>query len=370
MLNYASSLTSHTAWGKNNEIVAKMTTRLAALGVLTKAGRVVVLLRDADFDQLNSTSFLEALPRSGHTVGIAIDGKIVLMRQYSGWDTAFHEVLHTLPYVWSTDEMSSECDRDYHNFADDGVANGVRLYSKGKLVARTVITHKTAILGRGDEGFYIAQCTYAHLVHQLTLKNDPATLFVRAIVRQNGTASFEPLYTQDGYLDVPAKSGTWAIVVRDARGRQLQRAPFTPNWDVHSLKSHRNAESVFFRFPLSASAARVEVRGPRGVAAQVKLSSAPPSLSVTGPSAARAIAPAALRVHVTWRAATSNGAAPLASVLYSTDGKLYELQSFEKAGSSFDVRLASHAKQHHIKIIVSDGTRSSEREIVLKPSGR
>jgi hypothetical protein len=258
--------------------------------------------------------------------------------------------------------MENECGRDYHNLADDGVANGVRMYKSGALVPRAILAGNTAILGKDLADFYIAQCTYAHLAQQLQLNNDPKTLFVRATAAQNGSGSFDPLYTVDGELDEPQPSGTWALVLRDAAGRQLQRAAFTPNWDISRLRAHRNLESVFFRFPMRANVASVELRGPRGVVARDTLSPSPPVVTIVAPAS---VARGTRRVPIAWRTRTAGGRAALATVLYSTNGKLYAMQSFEQTESAFNVKLDPRAVEHWIKVIVTDGTRSGEREIVL-----
>jgi hypothetical protein len=363
-IDYSSSLKAWTSKGERSELAAKLTSRLSALAVLTKAGRVVVDLRDDDFDELDPPSYPDG-PSGDQAVsiGMAINQKVILMRVKSPWDTALHEIIHTLPFLWSSDEMENECGRDYHNLADDGVANGVRMYKSGALVPRAILAGNTAILGKDLADFYIAQCTYAHLAQQLQLNNDPKTLFVRATAAQNGSGSFDPLYTVDGELDEPQPSGTWALVLRDAAGRQLQRAAFTPNWDISRLRAHRNLESVFFRFPMRAGVASVELRGPHGVAARETLSPAPPAVTVSAP---KSVAAGARRVRIAWQSVTAGGREPLASVLYSTDGKIYALQSLEQPGSSFTVALDPSASKHWIKVIVSDGTRSGEREVVLR----
>jgi len=362
LLDYSAVVTNWLATYKQDQLIANLTSRLTALGVLTKAGRVIVVLRDGDFDSMRPLSWLESLVIKGSVVGDAINAKVVLVREFTSWTTPFHELLHTLPYLWSTDQMESECGQGYHNFADTGVANGVRMYAKGVAIPRAVVAGATAILGRLDEHFYIAQCTYAHLAQQLQGSNDPQTLFVRATAARNGRGGFDPLYTLDGEIDTPAKTGTWAIVLRDAAGRQLQRAPFTPNWDVATLRAHRNFESVFFRFPMRANVASVELRGPRGVVARDTLSPSPPVVTIVAPAS---VARGTRRVPIAWRTRTAGGRAALATVLYSTNGKLYAMQSFEQTESAFNVKLDPRAVEHWIKVIVTDGTRSGEREIVL-----
>jgi hypothetical protein len=348
---------------RQSEFAARLITQLQAYGILGNVGRIVVELRDDDFDTLNPFAFSETLFHGSSVVGISIDNKVVIKRGSSGWFSALHELLHTMPYLWSTDQMKETCGSDYHNNADTGVANGVRLYRHGGPV-RERMEHREAILGRGDDDDgYIAQCTYAHLTEYLQHVSDPPTLFVRAIVRREGGSEFEPFYTQDGSTDTPAARGTWSFVVRDARGKALRRAPFTPDWDLAALRHHRDVDAIAFRFPLDPMAASVELRSNKGVVLRRSIEGAAPRLALTAPSEVT-VAKGTTHLHVAWKA--SGGRGPLStSVLYSNGPTTYGVQSFEQPGSSFDVRLDPKAATHRIKVIVTDGARSAQREIRL-----
>jgi hypothetical protein len=358
------ALASHFSFTKQSELVARVTARVNALAALSKAGRIVVILRDEDFDEFNPTSFLEYFSK-GKVVGIAIDSKVVLMRHYSGWDTAYHELLHTLPYLWSSSEMKSDCSRDYHNGADDGVANGVRIYVDGKLGNREWVDHKTAILGKGDDGFFVAQCTYAHLATALQKPFDPKTLLVRFTARENGATTFDPFYSLDGIVDAPQSAGTWLVTLRDAAGRALAVTHFTPNWDRSELRAHRDVESFAFRFADVRSATRVEIGSPHGIVATANLAPSGPALSIDAPADGAHLG-GATSVRVRWHASDPSGAKLFANVRISNDGKLYDLRAFETDATTLTVPFPAAATSERIGVIVTNGTRSTEREITVR----
>jgi len=71
-------------------------------------------------------------------------------------------------------------------------------------------------------------------------------------------------------------------------------------------------------------------------------------------------------VHVTWEATATGGAPLLYSVLYSSDGGANYLdQSFEQKETAFDVTVDLKGRDHRVKIIATDGTRSAEAVIPL-----
>ena len=72
--------------------------------------------------------------------------------------------------------------------------------------------------------------------------------------------------------------------------------------------------------------------------------------------------PVAGKVRVHWAAASSSRLPLVATVLYSADGGTLVEQAFETKGSSFDVTLDRGAHRHHIRVMVTDGSRSVQAD--------
>jgi len=144
---------------------------------------------------------------------------------------------------------------------------------------------------------------------------------------------------------------------------------------------------------LTPDLARVDVVGPGGVLASQQLSAQAPVVRITQPKpptpptphgavaashgavaashgavaashgAVEFIRPSpAGTVHVAWTVTPSNNI--LSSVLYSSDGgKTWIDRDFEDKITSFDVLLEPHVHKHQVKIVVTDGTRSSSQVV-------
>jgi hypothetical protein len=129
-------------------------------------------------------------------------------------------------------------------------------------------------------------------------------------------------------------------------------------------KGRSQPHRVGYRIPLTPTLARVDVVGPGGaVLASQQLSAQPPAIHITRPVATELIRPSNGTVHVAWTV-QPNSATTLSSVLYSSDnGKTWIDRVFETKATSFDVLLEPHVRKHQVKIVVTDGTRSSSQVV-------
>jgi hypothetical protein len=106
---------------------------------------------------------------------------------------------------------------------------------------------------------------------------------------------------------------------------------------------------------------QVELVGPGGVLDRRQLNPEPPAIEITSPTDQARVTPTGGKVRVTWKATASQGATLLYSVLYSPNGgKDWLDQAFEQKDTALDVRLDPKGKDHWIKIVATDGTRSAE----------
>jgi hypothetical protein len=288
-------------------------------------------------------------------------------------DTVAHELVHTLPkMLWSGDldrnsNMTNDCGIDYHGIATFD-AFGERIDKGSVPFSRRDEDGTYPIMGADtSRETWITQCTYAHLIESMRTRPDPPLLAISAVLSDLSNmprAVFMPFYLLDGIANV--SGGTtkeWLLSVRDKSGRQIAAYPFEPNW--YSEKHiARHAVLVDLQIPVMKGAAKIAITFGGKTMTEESLSPSPPSIAVQVPKA-NAIADTKA-VHVSWQASTTNGALPLTTVLYSPNGgKSFSAQLFESPAKQFDVALDPKTKDHLIKLVVTDGTRSSEQTVAF-----
>ena len=156
--------------------------------------------------------------------------------------------------------------------------------------------------------------------------------------------------------------------MRDAKGAELGRYPLSPLWNDIETKRPRSIISLAFRVPALPQPAVVELVGPGGVLDRKQLSVSPPSLQILTPAQGERAKIENGRVRVTWKAQGEQDRTLLYSILYSSDGgEHFKTQAFELEAATFDATLNPKAKDHRVKVISTDGTRSSEAVIPLRP---
>lgn len=358
--------------------VAALNDTLAASTFLDGAGRVVAVMRGADFRSIFGTGAagmtvsssvepkLNAEDRKRWKSGMSLSWKVLIVPSYESWDTVAHELVHSLPEGWSDSEMKSLCKRNYHNL-EDPVAFGHQITEGGQEKRQRHVA-KPSLMGPaiGAEKVWMDQCTYFHLTDALAGgPADPPVLMLRAFIGKKGSkvlGELKPIYELMGHADLVAGAGgPYAFVVRDEKGAELGRFPFTPRFRDIETKVERSMVSVVYRVPALSGWSQVELVGPGGVLDRRHVNPEPPALEIVSPADQAQVTPAGGKVRVTWKATAAKDALLLYSVLYSPNGgKDWLDQAFEQKDTAFDVRLDPKGKDPWIKIVATDGTRSAE----------
>lgn len=390
---------------RSEKLLTRIEETVTASAFLQGAGRVMAVLDEPDFRTIEGQDTAAATFARGikpARSSLTFSWKVTFLHTKATIKNVAHELVHTLPNGWADDEMLAECGLDYHN-KEKPVANGIRLLRGGALGERLIKNHVTPIMDStgglqesldiplrkedlkphkykddttGEEKewnyeqIWITQCTYRHLLLMLSgAPPDPPMLLVRGLIGRRGKleAEFLPFYDLMGYSDLtegPAKD--FAIVLKDGAGKTLGTFPFLPAWTDFEGTFKRDLVSFTYRVPLLPNLAQIDLVGPgSAVLSSKKLTIAPPTLQVTSPTAGATITPSAGRVRVTWTASSSTpGARLLFTVLYSSnEGRTFDEQTLEAATTSFDVALSRGVKSHVVKIIATDGSRSSEATV-------
>lgn len=341
-------------------LLASLTDALGLGGILGKVGRTVVVLAPSDMRTLDLAD------ANGYTES----QKVVFVRSDVNHFTVAHELAHTMPFLWSSDEMQAQCGIDYHNQFDLRIAHGFRVTWGGaeNRAPKDPYNHLMA----GFTVRWADQCTYWNLLKELQAVPDPPVLLIRGRLAMNGSkvkGQLFPAYETDSATDLRAAAGgRWALVVRDAGGRQIARYPFVPQWEASTRVRH--IMSFAYRVPWDPRTARVDLVGPRGVLSTLVWSAHAPTVAITSPAPGATVTPTGRRVHVTWTAHDADGGRLLFTVLYSSDGgQSWGAQAIEQTGLSLDVVLAPGTTAHQVRVVVTDGTSSASSTVTFTTPG-
>ena len=359
--------------------------------LLAGAQRVVVVMRDVDFDQIRfQPPFFKA-------AAFAPSQKVVYTRSpraRAGFlnidaDVVAHELVHTMPHLWTSDDMEAECDIDYHN-SEDPVAHGHRILEHGQ-ENRKRMRDEVAIMGPAGPATWITQCTYAHLLDQLVQLPDPLVLLVQGLVFKSGDmvqGDLSPAYQLDGTVDLKANNtGGWAILLRDAGGNIMGRYPFDPVFTIADPDTEINLVPFAYRLPYQAEVAQIDLVFSGDLAASgdlptsgdvavsqspsssgdflldsITLSANAPTVVIEGPASGGTPSLSLDgTVSAVWTGDDADGDLLLYTVLYSSDGgQNWSVVSFEQEGTSADVSIDPAGTEHRVKVIVTDDARSAE----------
>ena len=360
--------------------------RLGAAGALSGATRVVGIVRQGaqganDFAKIAEAKTAAMTPSTkaifvGAGGGADADHPFRDLAPPTGADgypeaglveTVGHELNHSEPdHIWSGDgderhNEKRDCGIFDHNLTVR-TGHGERITIASEETKRIYHESSVSMMGPAESyGLWITQCAYAHLIYSFGHGVDPKVLFVRTILsNRNRTmrATLPPSYDQLGEIDaVEGPAPDWAIVVR--QGAAAKTYPIEPHW-FSEEDAPRDTLSLMAHIPDPDGAATLEVVYKGRVLASRQLAAQPPALAVTAPAT---VAKGAT-VHLTWTASAASGDPVLSSVFYSTNkGRWYVDTLFESRVNQGDVVLDAHAKDHVIKVVVTDGGRSSERLI-------
>lgn len=312
--------------------------------------------------------------------GEAVSRKFVYVMQGQNYLTVAHEIAHTLPavrayepftYLWSSLQMNAECDRpgDYHNLTVK-VANGFRIDLYGRPGPRRERDGTISFMSYTSEpdDTWIDQCTYWNLSRALKNRADPAVLLVRGVAAERGAqvdATLWPMYDEIGVIDLAARapfaSEHWSFDYLNARGERLALYPFEPQWS-DEYGARRSMVAFAYQIPIMRDATMLELRGPNGLMRRTAISQHAPTLRITSPISGGTTTNETVRVS--WSARGEHSL--LTTVLYSPDGNAWYPEVFEEPVSSADVKLSSRSRTHRIKVIVTDGSRSSESTVSFR----
>jgi hypothetical protein len=391
------------ATANREALAARITDRVGAAGVLSGAGRVVVVLRKGaqavqDYDRAapddsaafsSSTKVIFLSVHNGIEAAAGIKGQQSTPNfepaapeqrpnneRYgsSQVETVGHELIHTLPdLIWSgtldaRHNMKDDCGLNDHNL-DLHTGYGLRIDIGGIESARAWQEAADSMMGGASRPYieWITQCAYAHLIASFPIAVDPKVMMVRTIVsRRKGemAASLAASYDGDGVVDVVAgPAPDWAIIVRPAGGGVETRYPFTPVWATDD-NYPRDTLAILVRIPEPIGAGTLAVAFKGKTLISRPFSADMPSLRVT--SSASGLTAKGAKVALSWAATGAGGAPVLSSVFYSDNGgDFYRDQLFEQTADHWTVSLNPRAKDHVIKVVVSDQGRSREQRIRL-----
>jgi hypothetical protein len=345
-------------------------------GLMSGFDRVVVLVGAGDFRIIWHGSFDVDATQSA--AAFAASQKVVLVNfDYGTPEVVAHEIIHTLPYIFSGDQMLAECDIDYHNVGSYRVGHGHRI-TFGLKPFRERTDNSTAIMGpvAGGGRIWITQCSYRHLLQVLSAGvPDPRVLLVQGFVSRSaaGTAGFfQPFYDLDGVEDLAAGGeGSWAIVLKDAPGNVLARYAWEPQWKVPDMEPERTLVAFASRLLRPEGLASVELQGPDGLLDTRVLSMSAPAVTILAPAENDPITLVDGEVVVEWAVSDADGDPVVSTVLYSPDGgEMWMDVVVETAETSVRVPLDPEAPReaHRVLVRATDGGRSSDAVRTLQPA--
>lgn len=353
---------------RRDAVAAAVAEKFGTISALGGYGRIFVVMNNRDFDD---TWRGTAKGGDVDAAAYAMSRKVMVGRSGISTFVVAHEIVHTLPYLWSSRAMRALFGKSWHN-ETHRVAHGLDVSAGGMRRDKSI-----GVMGPAGGAPWITQGTYWHLIDLLTAPVDPELLLVRGILSRVGgefSATLSPGYQLLGDADLAAGAAQgedFAIVLRDTRGRALAEYPFDPVWEQPDLPEARLIVSFAHRVPDLPGVARVDVAAPGGaVLVSRRLSARPPMLRIVAPVAGAAAPLTDGRLRIAWQASDPDGDALLFSVLYSADnGRRWHVVSHEQPGTSFDLPLRGRPRQARFKVVATDGMRSVEREVAFSVPG-
>jgi hypothetical protein len=332
---------------------------------------MIVLMKRPDFN---------LVAHKGQTqgdVGLATTTKVIYVSEDAVDDEKLvaHELLHTIPRSkWppGTDGNDPACGVLYHNQAA-GVAHGIKVRDRLRMDGVLPLLGPDA--SSPTDSTWITQCSYWHLLNNLDLLVDPPVLLVSGYVLRDDGATFgifTPFYELDGVVGLEAGSGgDWAVVLRDGAGAQLERFPFEPQWQAADLDEETDVVGFAFELPLLPGLAEVELVGPSGQLDTRVRSASPPNAAIALPASEGDLVPLGLegRAMIDWSATDTDGGALRYAVLYSADGgQSWVDVALDRPQSAIGVPFDPAGTAHRVRVLVSDGGRSTAVETGFVPA--
>ncbi len=320
--------------------------KLTKRSILGGADRLVVSLSEKD---------LGLMGRDDDVLGFAMNSKVVFVRSSENYHTVAHELVHTMPYLWSATAMKHDCGLDYHNTALD-YANGPNPYTG------VIRKNYSLLMGSATEGIWISQCTYRHLVKELQKPQDPKVIFVSGKVAKNGSGELSTVYQMDSIID-ESVDGNYSIVLKTDAGMKLDNISFNPTWEIADLGVTLDERSFFLRLPYHYNAKTIELYGPSGLLDTKKYNSAP-SLEIKYPLENDTTPNI---IWARWAGHDSDKDDLLYTVFYSGDNETWEPLIIEENSTAALFQLSNSTK-HYLRVLVTDGTQSDEEFVYFTSS--
>jgi len=335
-------------------VLPRLARKLSTMAYQEKTGRIVCVLPRPDFKAIKG---MEDAAASTETQ------KVIFVPDTTSYSTIAHEYVHTTPFLWSSDEMEKELELDYHNGKDKNYADGAEIFD-GSFEKRE--NDKPAIMGPNGLDKWITQGTYWHLINEFLNPHDPPVTVVTGYLKNDHgvDASISPLYQMMGEVDLPEGPGNWEIELRGADGSIQHRYGFEPHWQLPDVTNPVSYLAFAYRVPYLPGTAQIDIAGPDGkILDSRKISKHGPQVSITSPVDRGAAAVHNGKVTVKWTGKDPDGTPLLYSVLYSpNDGDDWYSEAFEISGTTADIVLEGGAEKPRVKVIATNGSRSSESE--------
>ena len=346
---------------RGERVATTIEERFGTSAGLTGGGKTAIVLTEDDFGRLwrQKPDFRAA--------AYTHSAKLIVLLDSNEGTTLAHELIHTLPYLWSKPQMQALFGFSYHNSDDIGYASGptvTRYY-------RERFDGTDAIMGPSGGSKWITQGSYFHLLSELRSVPDPDLIVTRGFIARTGTgfvASFNPLYQVVGEPDLRARAaatGEFAIVLRDRAGVERGRYPFGVSWQLPDIDVNRTTTAFMYRVPDSPDVAEIQIVGPNGnVLDRRRRSASAPAVSITSPVANATVTPANDKIRIQWTAFDADRDALTYMVLYSPDGGAnWRVASYEQTATSFDLPIVGRPSAPRVRVIATDGARSRTAEV-------
>ncbi len=343
-------------------VIAHMVQRYGTDSQLGSGGKTFVILQEHDFPiSIDSESAAAFAPSE----------KVVIGQPSNTNQVVLHELMHTIRYIWSADQMASECGFSYHNSADNNYGNGVEIHAEGFRFRRDGVP---AMMGPVTGAGWMTQCSYWHLLKLLQGGVDPDLLVMRAYLARSSDGQHHgvlaPAFQKLGVADLDANDGTvddWAFVLRDRQGAVLATYPFRAVWRVPDTPADRAVVPITYSIEELPGTATIELVGPDGVADTLSMSANAPTVEITTPATAGAQSSAAGTVTATWRGADADGDDLTYLVFYSPDnGANWRMVADELTATTFEVPVTGTPAGPRIRVVVTDGVRSDVAEVPFR----
>ena len=350
----------------HDAFTALITSRATLMGWLGGTDKVILVLTNNDF--------VSAGADEGEA-GEAFSNKVIFLNELTTSvarpnAVVAHELVHTLPFPWSSDQMRSLCGVDYHGGNVGNYGNGFQVTDAGNF-APAPVKNVGGIMGPALRAEWIEQCTYWHLTKALNTKADPELLGVRGWVKINddgsggssATGRFDPLYSVQGEPDLDSNgSGSYALVFKDQAGRVLDHYNFNMTFTAHD-GHHKNIEEFGYRVKASDGASKLELVDTIGTVLASKsipnTESTAPTVTIHAPSEGAAVG-ANQSLDASWSGDVQNANLTYSAFLSADEGSTWTPLLIDSNASSahIDSKLFVPGPKNILKVFVTDGFQS------------